>query len=185
MEFSLSLRIPQWAKTPMIYLPGGEIMQVRAGETAFVRRRWRTGDVVKLELPMEPRVTRWHHQSAAVELGPLLMALRPEEKWTELETGDRAVEAASAWNYALAKDEPMKAVFHPERAGAFKQGESAVEVLVKAAKLEDWGMENGSSQTPPILPNIGSERLETITLVPYGDTSLRISQFPYGSVVSE
>ena len=185
MEFSLSLRIPPWAKQPMIYLPGGEIMQVRAGETAFVRRRWRTGDVVKLELPMEPRITRWHHQSAAVEIGPLLMALRPEEKWQKLENGDFAVEAASAWNYALAKDAPMKAVFHPENASAFKKGESAVEVLVKAAKLEDWGMENGSCQTPPILPAIEADQLETIRLVPYGDTSLRISQFPYGTIAGE
>ena len=74
VEFPLYLRVPFWAKQPGIHLPDGEIMTVKAGETPCVRRKWVSGDVVKLELPMEPRVTRWYHQSAAVELGPLLMA---------------------------------------------------------------------------------------------------------------
>lgn len=185
IEFSLSLRIPQWANAPMVYLPGGEIMQVRAGETAFVRRRWRTGDVVKLELPMEPRITRWHHQSAAVELGPLLMALQPREAWHALENGDWAIDAASPWNYAIAKDEPMKAVFHPGRAHAFKHGEPPVELFVKAARLDDWQMDGASCAAPPILPSVPASQLETIALVPYGYTSLRVSQFPYASVEND
>ena len=53
-------------------------VQVRAGETACVRRRWQSGDVVRLELSAAPHVSRgWYHQSAAIELGPLLMALAP------------------------------------------------------------------------------------------------------------
>ena len=71
VEFPLYLRIPAWVRQPMIYLPDGEIMQVRAGETACVRRRWQTGDEVRLELSVAPHVSRgWYHQSAAVELGP-------------------------------------------------------------------------------------------------------------------
>ena len=34
VEFPLYLRIPFWAENPMIHLPNGEIMSVRAGETA-------------------------------------------------------------------------------------------------------------------------------------------------------
>ena len=83
-EFPLYLRVPYWARQPMIYLPDGEIMQVRANETTCVRRKWRTGDVVRLEMPAAPRLTRWDHQSGAVEFGPLLMALQPKEDWLKL-----------------------------------------------------------------------------------------------------
>ncbi len=64
VEFPLYLRVPFWARQPMIFLPDGEIMQVRSGETTCVRRKWRTGDRVRLELPAAPRVkTHWYHQS--------------------------------------------------------------------------------------------------------------------------
>jgi dCMP deaminase len=39
-EFPIYLRIPFWARQSMIYLPDGEIMQVRAGESTCIRRRF-------------------------------------------------------------------------------------------------------------------------------------------------
>ena len=110
-EFPLYLRVPFWARQPMIFLPDGEIMQVRSGETTCVRRRWRTGDVVRLELPTVPRVTKWYHQSGAVELGPLLMAWQPNEDWERLPSGAWQVTTNDTWNWALVRDEPMKAVY--------------------------------------------------------------------------
>ena len=184
-EFPLYLRMPAWANQPMVYLPDGEIMQVRAGETTCLRRRWRSGDVVKLEFPMQPRLTRWYHQSAAVELGPLLMAFQPQEKWTRIGEDHGVptwqVEAESAWNWALVRDEPMKALLEPDKATAFGKGAPAARVLVKAAPVE-WPMEGGNCASVPILPVLNGDAVETIELVPYGGTGLRISQFPQGSV---
>ena len=185
VEFPLYLRMPGWANQPMVYLPEGEIMQVRAGETTCLRRRWRSGDVVKLEFPMQPRLTRWYHQSVAVELGPLLMACQPQEKWTRIGedhgVASWQVEAESPWNWALVRDEPMKAVLEPDKAAAFGKGEPAARVLVKAAPV-DWHMDGANCAAVPILPKLNAEDVETIELVPYGGTGLRISQFPQGSV---
>ena len=178
-EFPLYLRVPFWARQPMIFLPDGEIMQVRAGEITCVRRRWRTGDVVRLELPTMPRMTKWYHQSGAVELGPLLMAFQPEEAWTRLEDGSWQVTAESPWNWALVRDEPMKAVYTRQRARAFGKGESPVHVLVKAAPVE-WPLEGGSCASMPMVPVIREEDAQVIRLVPYGGTGLRIGQFPIG-----
>ena len=176
VEFPLYLRVPFWARQPMVYLPDGEIMQVRAGETTCVRRKWRTGDVVRLELPAAPRLTRWYHQSGAVEIGPLLMAFHPEEHWTTLENGDRAIDTDTPWNWALLRDEPMKAVYGEERERAFGYGDPGVKVLVKAVRTE-WDMEGGSAANVPMAPRPASEP-EVIELVPFGDTCLRIGQFP-------
>ena len=101
-------------------LAGWEIMQVRAGETACVRRRWQTGDVVRLELSCAPHVSRgWYHQSAAIELGPLLMALAPEPHAGE----DGRIETPEEWGWALVRDEPMKTVRGENADAPFKDDE--------------------------------------------------------------
>ncbi|MEE1199239.1 MAG: glycoside hydrolase family 127 protein [Christensenellales bacterium] len=176
VEFPLYLRVPYWTRQPMIYLPDGEIMQVRANETACVRRRWRTGDVLRLELPTAPRLTRWHHQSCAVEMGPLLMAFRPREQWTQLDNGDWQVTTEEPWNWALLRDEPMKAVQEGERLTAFGKGAPGLKVLVKAGRV-DWDMDSGSTASIPMAPR-SAPPYEVLELVPYGDTGLRISHFP-------
>ncbi len=177
-EFPLYLRMPFWTRQPMVFLPDGEIMQVRAGDTTCVRRRWRSGDVVRVELPTVPRVTKWYHQSGAVELGPLLMAYQPEEDWQQLEDGSWQVTAKGDWNWALVRDEPMKAVYSGEPA-AFGKGETPVRVLVKAAPV-DWHMDGASCAGVPMVPAIREEDAQVIELVPFGGTALRIGQFPLG-----
>ena len=146
-----------------------------------------SGDTIRLELPMEARISRWYHQSAAVEVGPLLMAYQPEEKWTAIDEkcGVKTwqVEAASPWNYALVNDEPMKVVFEKENIAPFGQKQPAVSVLVKAARVSDWGMNGANCAVTPIAPAVKKADVETIRLVPYGSTGLRISQFPVANVI--
>ena len=185
VEFPLYLRVPSWVSSPMIFLPDGEIMQVRAGETACIRRKWRSGDKITLELPTQPRVKKhWHHQSITVEHGPLLMAFQPEEKWEKLndkEYADWQVTTDEHFGYAIMVDEPKKVVMEPEKAGAFGKGEPAAHVLVKAARI-DWPMDGANCAPVPIMPAITEDDITTLKLVPYGHTGLRISQFPMGIV---
>ena len=177
VEFPLYLRIPAWAKQAMIRLPDGEIMALRGGENACVRRKWMGTESLTLDLPMEPRLTKWYHQSAAVEMGPLLMSYRPTECWEQVDEQNMGVSTEDVWNWALIEGECMKGILEPEKAHAFKHGDAA-RVLVKAALVQDWAMDGESAAQPPIQPELcpGTERV--IELVPYGNTALRISQFP-------
>lgn len=180
-EFPLYLRIPGWAERAMLKLPDGELMVVRAKETACLRRKWHSGDTISMDLPMEPRVTNWYHQSAAVELGPLLMCYRPKENWSVLRehpiAPDYEVRTEDAWNYALNSGEPMKVVFSDEPARAFKHGDT-VKVLAKACRAPGWGAEGASAAPPPIQPEVDLGEAEVIELTPYGNSALRISEFP-------
>ncbi|MBQ3425143.1 MAG: glycoside hydrolase family 127 protein [Clostridia bacterium] len=180
-EFPLYLRMPFWARQPMVFLPGGEIMQVRSGEVTCVRRRWRSGDVIRLELGTIPRVSKWYHQSGTVEHGPLLMALQPLEQWQTLEDGSHQATAGSPWNYALVRDEPMKAVYEGE-IHAFGVGPAPVKVLARAVPV-DWPMDGGSCASVPMMPHIRLSDARVIELVPFGGTGLRIGQFPLGRAV--
>ena len=182
-EFPLYLRIPFWARQSMIYLPDGEIMQVRANESACIRRKWSAGDVIRLEMPAVPRITRWYHQSGAVEVGPLLMALRPEVSWNETVDGICA-DAGEGWNRALVRDEPMKLIQIEEDISAFGHGESAVGVMVKCARIE-WPMDGANCAAVPMVPKFNKELLDIVELVPYGDAPLRICEFPIGVVKEE
>jgi hypothetical protein len=177
-EFPLYLRIPAWAEQAMIRLPEGELMSLRAGESGCVRRKWTGCERVTLDLPMQPRLSRWFHQSAAVELGALVMCLRPEEVWKKLGTSQWQVTAGSPWNWALVADEAMKAVIEPEKARSFKRGEDAAKVLVKAVPAPGWALEGGSAAQPPIQPEADWPREQVIELTPFGNSSIRIAQFP-------
>jgi hypothetical protein len=88
--WTLSLRVPSWVDGGAVLTePGGRRRAVSAG-TAGVRRRFTVGDVVRLELPVEPRWTAPDPRidairgTLAVEQGPLVLCVEstdlPEDR---------------------------------------------------------------------------------------------------------
>ncbi len=80
-EFSIYLRIPAWAQGASLAVNGlRDSRKLDAGSFAEVRREWKNGDRIELELPFATRlepVDAQHPNVVAVVTGPLvLMALR-------------------------------------------------------------------------------------------------------------
>jgi DUF1680 family protein len=79
-EFSVFLRIPEWAKDARVSVNGmrGD-WKVTPASFAEIRRSWKTGDRIELELPLPLRleaVDAQHPNQVALVRGPLvLMAL--------------------------------------------------------------------------------------------------------------
>ena len=83
-EFALNLRIPEWAEGAQIFVNGMRRKETPvAGQFASIRREWRSGDRVELELPLKTRleaIDAQHSDTVALLRGPLvLMAMKPEQ----------------------------------------------------------------------------------------------------------
>jgi uncharacterized protein len=74
-EFDVNLRIPAWAEGASISV-NGKRQAAAAGSFANVRRQWKTGDRIELELPMKTRleaIDARHPETAALMVGPLVL----------------------------------------------------------------------------------------------------------------
>ncbi|MBQ2957537.1 MAG: glycoside hydrolase family 127 protein [Clostridia bacterium] len=181
----IRLRIPEWAQEATVSVDGAEAEAAQAGTYHVLEREWQGGEVITLTLPMTARITRWGRKTAAVEVGPFLMAYHPAEKWEKVKDHPViptfAVSTGDAWNYALVRGSELKLDIENAVPAPFG-ADHAFRVRAQAVRLPEWGMSGDSCAQPPVEPAVADAGTEEIELIPYGDTCLRISQFPYASM---
>jgi uncharacterized protein len=75
-RFAIALRIPGWADGATIKVNGKPAAPILERGYAVIRRRWKTGDVVTLDLPLELRLeaTPGNEQVVALLRGPMVLA---------------------------------------------------------------------------------------------------------------
>jgi hypothetical protein len=188
LRFPMKFRIPVWAVGATLAVNGKMEPSPAAGSFASIDRTWKAGDRVELKLPMPVRISRWFHDSVAVERGPLVFSFPIGESWVKLRdrgmTADWQVFPTSAWNYALRVDptavEKSNSVTETEIGEApFSAKSAPVRITVKARKVTDWRAEDGVANTVPQSPVSSDQREESITLIPYAAAKLRITAFPW------
>lgn len=208
VAFPLKLRIPKWCASVTNVISDkkgtatGDKWEISNDNILTIDRSWSTGDKVELTLQMTVSTNRWAENSVSIERGPLVYALKMSENWKYNEfTGNDirdfgpgywSVTSADPWNYGLVKfdlQNPQNAV--TVNVDTTKQGSdypwnlnnAPIELKVKAKRIPYWGRYNDDAGPLPYSPATywhGQNETpeEVITLVPYGCTTLRISQFP-------
>ncbi len=205
----LALRIPAWASGAEVKVNGVAEAGVKPGTFHRVVRDWRAGDVVTLAFPLDVRASFWHQDAVAVMRGPLLYALKMacadtvvdrykvpyENEW--IEKGGKygyprhELRPQSPWGYALVRraDGAFACEVSPVSLGKvnpFRPGCAPVTLRMKAVPTDfgGWGyMREGASaraiDPPPSPVPAGARQPETVELVPFGSTQIRISLFPW------
>ena len=127
-----------------------------------------------------------------MERGPLVYSLKLGEEWTrvnadkphrELPHGDFEVRPTTPWNYGLLIDEakPETSItFEEQPVGEqpFSPDGAGVIAKAKGRKLPGWKLAHGWAAEIPPGPQDSNEPLEDLTLIPYGCTNIRVTEFP-------
>jgi hypothetical protein len=197
IRFPLLLRIPEWSDESTLQVDGAQA-PVKAGTFHRIERTWRETTEVTLRVPMPTRLWSGFRNATAIQRGPLVYALKIGERWQrvhegepyrELPHGDWEVYPTTPWNYALVPDEATADLnvtfeYHPIGDQPFSPEGAPVTARVDARRLPSWGIKHGSADETPMSPVASDEPLETVTLIPYGCTNLRITELPTTAVIS-
>jgi len=71
--FPISLRIPNWSKQTSIQVNGENIDDIHSGTYRKIKRKWKKGDIIELQLDLRGRLVRLNNYTAIVR-GPIVLA---------------------------------------------------------------------------------------------------------------
>lgn len=158
----LQLPIPAWAEGATL---NGE--RVTAG--AFATATLRPETPLVLHLPFRVRTEQRPSGGVAVYAGPLLFGLKIGED-VRLEGtepwADREVHPTTPWNYAIDLSQPLVLDL------------AARTIHATGHRVPEWELARFAAGPMPASPVAVTTLPETITLIPYGATLLRVAEFP-------
>ncbi len=192
LTFPLYLRIPGWAAEASVERTTGPVFHPKAESYFKIEKTWRGEEDIKIVLPMKPRASRRYNNAIAIERGPLIFSLKIGEEWKqvnkdkpyrELPHADWEVHPTTPWNYALdihEKTLEKDIVFkeHPLGKNPFSPDGAPISAAIRGIRIENWTLLKGSAAPPPKSPVELEGRRLALTLIPYGCTNLRVTEFP-------
>ncbi|MEZ0542631.1 beta-L-arabinofuranosidase domain-containing protein [Fibrella arboris] len=191
--FPLDLRIPGWCKEASLLVNGKPLRKDKGGQIVTLQRTWQPGDVLTLQLPMAVTTSNWAKNSRAVERGPLVYALNVPANTSKHELKEEGtyfeLKPRADWNFglpqSLIKDPIANTTVTLKNPYGFvwNADNAPVVITTKGRKIPGWKAIDGVAHQP-VSTRDGfykgevSDNEETLTLIPYGCSKLRIVAFP-------
>ena len=110
VRFPIEVRIPAWADSVTLKFKG-TVVKVKNQASYKIDERWRNGDKILIELPMQLRVENRYNNSLAILRGPLYYSLRIDKEFKSVKINydnfgykgsvDWEINPKSDWNYGL------------------------------------------------------------------------------------
>lgn len=201
ISFPLVLRIPGWCTSAQLSV-NGQPSSLSLTPSTFVtlEQSFNDGDVVELQLPMEAKLQQAaENQGWFVERGPLLYTYSIPQKQVEDTKTYSNMSGKKSENpdfkcWSITPDGPYNYGFDPSLVSGdlkvninstisadaypFENGNAPVSIELPVRKIM-WSVQNGRN---PNLPGkdalVALDQTETISLIPYGCTELRLTVFP-------
>jgi DUF1680 family protein len=187
VRFPLHLRIPAWTDGATVTVNGRTTDRPDSGQMTVLDRSWQDGDEVGLRLSAAIEAERGHEGSVSLHRGPLVFA-RPVDGEREQIGEDHgvptyAVHPTEDWNYGLQVDpDDLEEAVSVERTSAddypWDAAAAPVQLEVPGRQVPVWEQYRDRTGPLPPSPVRPDTEEETVTLVPYGATTLRVSAFP-------
>ena len=206
--FPLRLRIPSWNREREVKVTGRNLdlgvssigtgaagaeltgrmrISFAEGGSCLLSGTWEGTTTIKLSLPMPVTLYKGFHNAVAIKRGPLVYSLKIATEWKKRKGNepfaDWEVFPTSPWNYALQidRDHPETSITFESRAVGdrpFSQEGAPITAKVKGRRLPGWTLEKNAAAPPPPSPVTVDGPLVDLTLIPYGCTDLRVTEFP-------
>lgn len=189
VEFALDLRIPEWADEAVI-VSGNSSISPKPGEFYRLQQKWSGETAFTLHLPLKMKLASRPNNLFAVTSGPLVYSLAVGERWVQISEGmpghefphcDYEIYPTTPWNYGLCLDPsaPEAGIILEELPiGDCPFSPSGAPIIANVpGRRIDWVTENGSAAPIPGMTWKADER-ETLRLIPYGCTNLRVTEMP-------
>lgn len=200
MKFPFELRIPAWSDGYILTLNGQSVSASKEdGGIITIDRRWKDGDVVRLQLKAHIECTRWWDNAAVIERGPLIYALKMEEQWQKHISEGNDLEACGPYYYEVTSPTPWNVALPHDNLHSDSIDKHFI-VTQNECTLTPWSLEAAPitiSTRARVIPewnlsrnsvgafNYMSQQLSSevaqwvdIELIPFGCTTLRITEFP-------
>ena len=146
---------------------------------------------------MKVESSRWYENSVAIERGPLVYALKMEERWMKKEFVGKErnqfgfdyyeVSSPTKWNYGILSatiedlEKNSQVTIDPDKQSCdffWNVRNAPIQIKLKAKEMTSWRIYNEMTGPLPFSTSKSEQPEEEIVLVPYGCTTLRISEFP-------
>ena len=155
--------------------------------------------MLTLELPMHIEATNWFDGAAVIERGPLIYALKMDEKWEKKEMEPERVRAYGEWYYEVTSDTPWNYAltnsqlrpdvinehFEVKKLDVIADypwtlENAPITIIGKGRPIPTWKEYRGSAGSVPFFTQQGPDTTDEveIELIPFGCTTLRITEFP-------